>query len=94
MEYCSLPRLWPKMPVYLEADAFLDYLYHHDGQPSKDYAKQPPRRLTDERRASEIRRYGRKFQLWVRDHDWNQEWRISTHKQVRRILAPPTILLN
>ena len=33
--YASLPRLWRDLPIYLETDAFMDYLYHHDGEPSK-----------------------------------------------------------
>ena len=30
-EYERLKRIWPDLPAYLEVDAFLDYLYHHDG---------------------------------------------------------------
>ena len=35
--YESIGRIWPDVPLFLETDGFLDYLYHHDRKPSKTF---------------------------------------------------------
>ena len=85
------------MPIYLEVDAFLDYLYHHDELPSFKFNKIAARRLTASKQRSEIRRYARKFQSWaLRQTDErekrgklpDEERRSASLKIAHRLLAP------
>lgn len=89
--YNSTPRIWPEMPLYLETDAFLDYLFHHDPRPSRKYADSPRRKLTPARQASEIRQYAIKFQAWAKSRDDDRKWRLSNARRIRRLLSPENI---
>jgi hypothetical protein len=96
-EYARLKRIWPDLPVYLEVDAFLDYLYHHDGKPSLKFNKIAVRRMTASKQRSQIKRYARKFQSWaLRQPDErkkkgklpDEERRSESLKIAHRLLAP------
>ncbi len=59
-------RLFPKAPLFIETDMFLNYLFHHDSQPSKKYAKtKPPRNLTKNQQKAEISKYAKRFRDMV-----------------------------
>jgi hypothetical protein len=45
-EYRKFPRVWPDVPLYLEIDGLLNYLYHEEGSPSRDFDKRPSRNLS------------------------------------------------
>ena len=90
--YASLTRVWPEIPLYLETDAFLDYLYHHEKQPSKPFTRMPSRRLTVRRQVSEIRKYRVKFQLWARDREEDRKWRFTNANAIHRLLSPSNIV--
>jgi len=89
--YSSLTRVWPEMPLYLETDAFLDYLFHHEGQPSHDFTRMPTRELTSKQQAAEIRRYALKFQAWAKTRNEDRRWRLSNTKTIHRLLSPRRI---
>jgi len=89
--YSSLTRIWPEMPLYLETDAFLDYLFHHEGQPSHEFTKMPPRELTSTQQASEIRRYALKFQAWAKTRNADRERHLSNARTIHRLLLPKRI---
>lgn len=86
--YASLPRLWQDLPIYLETDAFMDYLYHHDGKPSKPYLKLPPRKLNPLQQRSEVLKFARRFQASDRAGSDNRQWRSERQKRVQILLSP------
>jgi hypothetical protein len=55
-EYTTVQRLWPNAPLFIEMDAFLNYLFHEaEGTPARPfYDSHDPRTLT----GAEIRRLG------------------------------------
>lgn len=56
--YERLPRIWPQLPLYLETDGLLDYVFRRaEGTPSKGYRAGKPRPLRDSERAGEIAKY-------------------------------------
>jgi len=59
-------RLFPKAPLYIETDMFLNYLFHDDGEPSKEYEKKTsPRNLTKERQRTEVSEQAKRFRKWT-----------------------------
>jgi hypothetical protein len=64
-KYSRVGRCWPTAPLYFEVDAFLDYLFHHDGKPSHPYKKKLPRKLTGNERQRELASYFRRFRNWA-----------------------------
>ena len=51
-------RLLPKLTKYHELDAFLNYLFHEDeDKPSHDYLEKQFRKLTDNQRLLEVKKY-------------------------------------
>lgn len=86
--YGRIQRLKRNMPIYLEIDGFLDYLFHHGKQPSKKYGKlkgRPiikPNTLNDEQKTVHLKKYCRLFADWVKDgNDIN--WRVKASKLIR-----------
>ena len=60
-------RLLPKHTIYHELDAFLNYLFHEDeNKPSHEYLENPFRKLTDNQRTLEIRKYKAKYKKWLK----------------------------
>jgi hypothetical protein len=92
-DYDRVPRLWPDIPLYLEIDAFLDFLFHHGQRPSKPYTKLPPRSLTPEQIATEIRKWANKFQTLAR-REWEHDgkWRKTNAQRIRRLLSANRVM--
>jgi PLD-like domain len=88
--YTSLPRVWPGLPIYLETDAFLDYLYHHDGKPSQKF-KAKRRQLSAKQQEAEIRKYALTFQSWATGRKDDKRWRLSNANAIHHILSPANI---
>lgn len=95
-KYIEIQRISPNMPIFLEVDGFLDYLFHHGKQPSKKYGKlkgRPilkPKTLSSEERVSQIKKYSRPFAKWVEDgHDIH--WRLKASKFIRAKLKANNI---
>lgn len=63
----TVKRIWPQAPIFMEIDTFLDYLYHHDGQPSYNYKDKNPRHLVYNDKIKEIRKYHKGFKKFVED---------------------------
>lgn len=86
--YVSVQRIWPTVPINLEIDSFLDYLYrHHADHPSKPFAKQPPRSLTESRRTYEIKHWARHFATWAEQNREDGLWKINNANLVRQYLG-------
>jgi hypothetical protein len=84
------------MPVYLEIDGFLDYLFHHGNKPSRLYGKLKgqriikPRTLNNDEKIDQIEKYCRLFADWVKDgHDI--QWRVKASKFIRSKLKASNI---
>lgn len=71
----TVKRVWPNSPIFTEVDCFLDYLYHHNSQPSNEFKNKKQRRLNYSEKIKEIRRYFRKFKDFVDDDmlDWRTD---------------------
>lgn len=93
--YKSAQRLWPDVPLYLETDSFLNYLFHEaTGRPSYPYMQKKPRAFGGEdARRVEIARWAGRFTadagreqaaVWVREKS-------EFSKQIRSLLAPDRI---
>ncbi len=91
-EYSAVQRLWPNDPLFLETDAFLNYLFHEaEGTPARVfYDKRDPRALTKAERTAEIGKWAPEFAAWVRtSHD--QDWRQRHSQVIRKLLAKDRI---
>ena len=95
-KYSTVQRISPDMPLYLEVDAFLDFLFHHGTRPSFKYRRirgkplLPPRELSSEEKVKEIQRYAPLFRQWVEDgHDII--WRQSSSRLIRKKLKANNI---
>jgi len=69
----------------------MDYLFHHDGEPSKPFATLPPRKLTRQQRETEIRKYARIFQSSPRASEKNGIDTLSAQQWIRNTLSPENI---
>lgn len=59
-------RLFPRVPLYIETDMFLNYLFHDDGKPSKKYEKaDSPRNMTRKQQRVEVSRQTKRFNKWA-----------------------------
>lgn len=90
--YASFQRLAPEMPLYLEVDGLLDYLFHHGTRQSFNYAtnKQNPRMLTEQQRKEEVKRYAQEYKIWV-ENDKNIVWRLERAQFIQGLLNPNAI---
>ncbi|MHC1773829.1 MAG: phospholipase D-like domain-containing protein [Lentimicrobium sp.] len=69
-------RLLPKLTKYHELDAILNYLFHEDANtPSHEYLEKQYRKLTDNQRILEIRRYKTKFKKWLKTKPTFEDYR-------------------
>lgn len=90
--YISEGRIWPRLPINLEIDSFLDFLYRHDAnRPSQPFAKQPPRTLTQFRRAQEVEHWASRFKVWAEQNKEDGIWKLENANLVRRYLDPAYI---
>lgn len=90
--YKSVQRLWPKSPLYLEVDSFLNFLFHDaDGKPSKEfYYTSRPRELTDVQRTAEISKWARRFAKSIESGS-AEAWYKRNVETVRRLLNRESI---
>jgi hypothetical protein len=59
-------RFFPKVPLYIETDMFLNYLFHKDGEPSKKYEKaKSPRQMTKKQQRAEVAKQAKRFRKWA-----------------------------
>ena len=69
-------RLLPYLTEYHEVDAFLNYLFHEDdNRPSHAYLKEPHRKLTNQERIREIKKYKRRYKNWISNNPKFEEYR-------------------
>lgn len=77
--YSQHQRLKPHMPINLEIDGMLDYLFHSETQPSSKYGRIagktpiPPRQIKD--LENEVKRCAKQYEKWVEgggDISWRQ----------------------
>jgi hypothetical protein len=85
-------RLFPKVPLYIETDMFLNYLFHDDGKPSKKYEKaKSPRDMTKQQQRAEVRKQANRFRKWTEIEENRAKEQISKRKErsseVTRLLA-------
>ncbi len=78
-------RAWPTIPLYIEVDAFLDYLFHHNDKPSHPYNKKQPRQLTPRAQQEQITTYARAFHKWADPDGGNN--RITRATTLQGLLA-------
>jgi hypothetical protein len=91
-EYKSVQRLWPKIPLFMEVDAFLDFLYHvAPGAPSQQfYYRGEVRALSKAQRIAEISKWAHKFANWAMA-EGNPRWYEERIAIVQSLLKPETI---
>lgn len=81
-------RLWKDLPLYMEVDAFLDFLFHRDPPVSKPYTTKEPRALTDKQKAAELKKWAGLFATEVREGRWSDTaWRKTSMREVQRVLT-------
>lgn len=69
-------RLLPKLTKYHELDAFFNYLFHEDDKTSsKQYLDKQSRKLSDNKRTSELQKYKAKFKKWIKSRPEFEESR-------------------
>jgi hypothetical protein len=85
--YAGVQRLWPDAPLFLETDAFLNYLFHEaEGKPSFEfYSKREPRKLDKIERQTEIEKWAPLFGKWARSAG-DQRWRERRAATVKKLL--------
>jgi hypothetical protein len=85
-------RLWPKAPLFLETDMFLNYLFHEaPGKPSQTYSKtKSSRSLTEQQQRAAIKKYWTMYRKWIRNekHDETEEIksRMAKARTIHRLL--------
>ena len=80
-------RVWPDLPLFLETDGFLDYLFHHaKGTPSRQFKKKAPRKLSGTERTQSLKRHSEAFAQWVKGRD-DDRWRKDGWHKIRSLLA-------
>lgn len=88
-------RLMPQIPINLEMDGLLDYLFHQEKQPSSKYGRVtgvvpiPPRKLRS--REEEVQKLAKKYKAWVIDgHDIS--WRQDRSNLIKKQLGPNSVI--
>lgn len=90
--YKNIQRVWPRAPLYLEIDSFLNYLYHeHQNIPSKAYDKKEPRRLDRAVRIREITRYAKQYKVWALSRKIDERWREKNARAIQQLLSEDNI---
>jgi hypothetical protein len=85
-EYRKHKRAWPDIPLYLEIDGFLDYLFNHDGKPSHPYSKAAPQILTPAEQRKETSKYAKVFRTWALSNG-KDTWRLQRASQLKCLLT-------
>ncbi len=91
-KYRQIQRIWETEPLYWEIDGFLNFLFHQDITPSKDYYEKAPRVLSEEQQLKEIQKWSKKYKNWNdrQEHD-DIEWRRNNARTVQRLLSKEKI---
>ena len=91
-KYQKVQRIWETEPIYWEIDGFLNFLFHQDITPSKDFHEKTPRILSEEEQWKEIQKWSKKYKNWNgrQEHD-DIEWRRNNTKIVQRLLSKKRI---
>jgi hypothetical protein len=91
-KYESVQRLWPDGPLFMEVDAFLDFLYHTaEGTPSHEfYYKNKTRELTRQEQSKEIDKWAVKFANWPKVRE-NMRWRSKHISTIQDLLSKESI---
>lgn len=85
-------RILPKLPIYHELDAFLNYLFHdHKNIPSHKYLKDDYRVLSDTLRVSEIRKYKKQYMTWIKNNPNSEDYRKERIKLIQKKLSKNSI---
>jgi hypothetical protein len=87
--YRKVGRIWPKVPLYLEVDAFLNYLFHEaPGRPSNKYqqSKRPPRKLTPAQRLKDMKSQAAAFATFAKTKPGYMADRVKRSQTVRTLL--------
>jgi len=91
--YASLGnRLFSDVPLFIETDMFLDYLFHHDSKPSNKYKKRKaPRNLTPQAKREEMSKYKKDFRKWTNTEEYAEgdtiKQRMRKSLLIKRLLA-------
>ena len=81
-------RILPKLPIYHELDAFLNFLFHEqENTPSHKYLKKPYRTLTDKERISEIAKYKKEFKDWLQVNPDFENYRAKNITLFKKLLS-------
>lgn len=84
--YNGTIKIDSKIPLFLEIDGFLDYLFHHGSKPSSKYARVlktepiPPRKVKNKK--SEIVKWAKKYKKWEENNE-NKYWRVERSKLIK-----------
>jgi hypothetical protein len=87
-------RVWSKEQLYFEIDGLLNYLYHYAAlTPSKKYTSIPFRKLNNQKRISELKRWGEKYKLWNKTlNEPDIEFRKRNSKILSSFFSPEKIM--
>ncbi len=91
--YECVQRVWLKAPLFLEVDAFLNYLFHEaDDRPSfAFYGDVPKNKMDADGRLDEITRRAPHFARWCAEHPEEQSDRIDRLVTVQALLQKERI---
>jgi PLD-like domain len=86
--YESVQRVWPEAPLFLEVDAFLNYLFHEAGdRPSFAYWGNVPKSKMDaDDRLHEITTRAPEFARWCAEHSDEESDRMDRLITVQKLL--------
>ncbi len=92
--YEESQRLWEDAPLFLEVDAFLNFLFHDAlDRPSFAFwgADRPKSKMTPDARRAEIGTRAREFALWLKDHPEDRADRVQRLNTVQKLLKKDRI---
>lgn len=85
-------RLLPNLTEYHEMDAFLNYLFHEDeNKPSHSYLEEPHRKLNNQERIREIKKYKNRYKKWISKNPKFEEYRKKWISTVQSNLSKSSI---
>ena len=95
--YSRHQRLRPEMPINLEIDGMLDYLFHHEKHPSSVYGRVPGKTPITPRKVrqldAEVQRWAERYRNWaVADTKHEILWRLDRSKLIQEKLSPKSVL--
>ena len=81
-------RILPKLPVYHELDAFLNFLFHEQkNRPSYKYLKNDFRKLSDPKKIFEIKKYKKEFKIRISKNKTFENYRFENIKKAQDKLS-------